>query len=274
MQEMTSLQSFSPQCDEPVSLLERLDEALAAYFPVHPFQTGIHTANFRAVMNEYVAMSVAFPYIQAGAVYENYRRCVESHGAPDDNAKITAAVGTFLAWDEFGGHHLVPKRGANGLSELIDVDTHFHSALLLRDVEGLLAAKLHTAPPGPITRTYLDRLHDGLSTSSENRNVAHMVAFERHAMAMIKALWTGMKSVFGISAMGELEYFEAHIGASTDGEAVHMQITESMIARLVPKGATNAFLEACIEAYAFNLRWCHDVLVYANNSTPKPCLVS
>ena len=271
---MTSLHAFSPKRDEAVTLLERLDEVIAAYFPVHPFQTGIHAANLPAVMNEYVAMSVAFPYIQAGAVYENYRRCVVAHGIPDDNAKITAAVGTFLAWDEFGGHHLVLKRGANGLSKLIDVDSHFHSALLLRDLEELLAAKPPTAQPGPITRTYLDRLHEGLSTSSENRNVAHMVAFERHAMAMIKALWTGLKRVFGISAMDGLEYFEAHIGASTDGEAAHMRITESMIARLVPKGATNAFLEACIEAYAFNLRWCHDVLVHANNSTPKPCLVS
>jgi hypothetical protein len=271
---MMSSQAFSSQCDDAVRLLERLDEVIAASFSLHPFQTGLHLANLAAVMNEYVAMSVAFPYIQAGAVYENYRRRVASRCAPDDNVKITAAVGTFLAWDEFGGHHLILKCGANGLSKLIDVDNHFHSALLVRDVEELLQTRLPTVRPGPITRAYLDRLHEGLSTSSKNRNVANMVAFERHAMAMIKALWIGMKGVFGRSAMIGLEYFEAHIGASLDGEAAHMRITESMIEHLVPKKESNAFLEACIDAYAFNVQWCHDVIVYANKSTPKPCLVN
>jgi hypothetical protein len=244
-------------------MLQRLDSALALRFPVHPFETGITGVNLVAVMNEFTAMSIAFPYIQAGAVYEGYRHSIESLGYPDLNAKITAAVGAFLTWDEFGGKELFLTPNPKGDQRLLDFDTHFHSTILIRDIERLIDAKMPPAVPGKATRVYLERLRENLSHSRHNHNVAHMVGFERHAMAMIKALLAGVKGVFGAAAEG-LAYFEAHIGSISEGEAVHVRLTESMISRLVPKDETDLFLDACAEAYAFNIQWCQDVVTQAN----------
>lgn len=257
-------QTFAVEREDAARLLQRLDDVIAGRFPRHPFETGITPANFEIAINQFVAMSVAFPYVQAGAVYENYRHCIDAVGMPDLNAAITAAIGTFLAWDEFGGHHLVLRHGARGLLKLLEVDRSFHSELLLRDIKALAGAKPAAAKPAPVTRAYLERLHDGLSCSTGNRNVAYMVGFERHAMAMITALWNGLKTLFGVDDINGYAYFRAHIGTDTPGEAVHVEMTESMIARLVGKDEAADFLEFCVEAYDLNFQWCQDVLSYAN----------
>lgn len=263
---LTSIRTLAPERDGDNELLECLDVVISERFPVHPFERGLNAANFAAVMNEFVAMSTAFPYIQAGAVYESYRRSMAAHGIPNANTKITAAVSAFLIWDEFGGNHLGVKSSANGVSRMIEVDSYFHSALLIRDVETLLGAPLPAAVPGPSTQAYLERLLENLAGPSGNRNVAHMVAFERHAMAMINALRAGMTGVFGANAMEGLAYFDAHIGSSCVGEAIHVGLTESMISRLVTKDETARFLDTCVDAYAFNVRWCQDVVAQANEA--------
>jgi hypothetical protein len=101
-----------------------------------------------------------------------------------------------------------------------------------------------------------------------------MVAFEKHAMAMITALWTGISALFDVAAdAARFGYFQAHIGTDTAGEAVHVQMTESMVAELVPEADADRFLDLCVEAYGLNFQWCADVIAGANG-VPRAALVA
>jgi hypothetical protein len=241
------------------ALLARLTERLSERFPTHPFEAGIRADNFERVIGDYLAMSIAFPYIQAGAIHETYRRAVETSGDTNANTEVTAAVGSFLVWDEFGGHALIRENGDAGLLQLTRVGEHFHSHLLRRDIETLLG---HSVRPhrSAATREYLDGLLRGLSDPRGNRNVAQMVAFEQHANDMIEALWTAVHRVFGVPKDARLAYFYEHVGGDSPAEAVHVEMTQNMLSDLVPSYEHEEFLETCVNAYAHSVRWCEAIL--------------
>ncbi|WP_316162866.1 hypothetical protein [Bradyrhizobium sp. SZCCHNRI20481] len=235
--------------------LRRLDQSIATSYPEHPFSNGIDREGFGELMGQYAAMSVAFPYIQSGAIYQAYRRGL-GQSELKDNIQISAAVGAFLTWDEFGGHELITRHGALGLLSLTDVNRNFHSAMLITDVRKLIGAGFTEALPNRRTADYLDQLFDGLSDPAGNRNIAYMLAFERHAFAMITALHRTVQSLFGSDASRRLEYFQAHIGSDSSGEAVHVAMTGKMIERLVRLDEEADILQECMRAYAMNLEWC------------------
>src|SRR5919201_4867975 len=159
----------APFAREKDVLLERLTERLAERFPTHPFAIGIDSGNFERAIGEYLAMSIAFPYIQAGAIHESFRRVTNASGDVNANTEITAAIGSFLVWDEFGGHALIRKHGDAGLLHLTRVSDIFHSHLLRRDIEALLGCRIKPTRSAA-TREYLAGLLEGLSDGRENRN--------------------------------------------------------------------------------------------------------
>jgi hypothetical protein len=235
--------------------LRRLDKSVSALYPDHPFGSGVDRESFGELMGQYAAMSIAFPYIQSGAIYQAYRGGL-GQPARKNNIQISAAVGAFLTWDEFGGHELIMRHGSNGLLSLTEVNRNFHSAMLITDVRKLIGAAFAEALPNRRTADYLDRLFDGLSDPARNRNIAHMLAFERHAFAMITALYETIQLLFGSDASRGLDYFQAHIGSDSSGEAVHVAMTGKMIEKLIRPDEEADFLEECVSAYAMNHEWC------------------
>jgi hypothetical protein len=249
--------------EKTICLLEALDGQIAEQFPSHPFETGIDKNNFESVISEYLAMSIAFPYIQAGAIYENYKRVNHTSGDTNANLEITSSIASFLVWDEFGGHPLTKKYGDEGLRYLTSVDRNFHSNLLRRDIE-LLVGKTVEPKQSAVTTKYLDELYDGLSNGSSNHNVAHMVAFEKHASDMIEAMWSAIHRVFGVPKDSKLKYFYEHVGGDSPAEAFHVEMTRKMIGHLVPEQDYEEFLTTCLDAYAASARWCESVISLAS----------
>ena len=250
------------------TILDCVDRSISGEFPTHPFTNILEIETFVELIGQYAAMSVAFPYIQSGAIYQGYRRYLD-RTAKRDNIAVSAAVGAFLAWDEFGGHELILRHGAEGLLDLIDVDANFHSALLIDDVRQLIGAAFSDPSPSERTATYLDQLYEGLSDPADNRNIAHMIAFERHAFAMITGLFASIERLFGPGPAAKLRYFQAHIGSDSCGEAIHVAMTGRMIERLVGRDEEAAFVEACLSAYALNHDWCASL---ARRPAPVPAL--
>ena len=88
------------------AIIEELSLQISERFLDHPFRNRVNKDNFETVIAEYLAMSIAFPFIQAGAIHETYKAALRARGDTDKNAEITGAVGAYLVWDEVGGHKL------------------------------------------------------------------------------------------------------------------------------------------------------------------------
>ena len=99
---------------------------------------GVGRDNFETVIAEYLAMSTAFPFIQAGAIYETYKTALRVKGDTDKNAEITGAIGTYLVWDEMGGHKLTLEKGNIGLLQLPATRRNFHAHWLRKDIRTIL----------------------------------------------------------------------------------------------------------------------------------------
>ena len=93
------------------AIIEELSRRIGERFPNHPFRNAVNKDNFERVIAEYLAMSIAFPFIQAGAIHETYKAALRAGGDTDKNAEITGAIGAYLVWDEVGGHKLTLERG-------------------------------------------------------------------------------------------------------------------------------------------------------------------
>jgi hypothetical protein len=240
------------------AIIAALNRRIGEDFAEHPFRRGVTRDNFEAVIAEYLAMSVAFPFIQAGAMHETYKAALRAGGDTDKNTEITGAIGAYLVWDEMGGHKLTLERGNQGLLQLPATRRHFHAHWLRRDIRALLGRDV---PPhrGPATMRYLDALLAGLSDARHNRNVAYMIGFECHAEAMITALWEAICAAFDLPRDERLVYFWGHVGGQAPAEAVHVEMTRMMVAELVPPERAGEFIELCLEAYALNFRWCQAI---------------
>ena len=237
------------------AILEELSRRIGERFLDHPFRNGVNKDNFETVIADYLAMSIAFPFIQAGAIHETYKAALRAGGDTDKNAEITGAIGAFLVWDEMGGHKLTLERGNEGLLQLTATRRNYHSHWLRRDIRTILGKDVRPHRSAATTR-YLDELLDGLSDTRGNRNVAYMIGFECHAQEMIIALWDAVCSSFDLPQDERLVYFWGHVGGDAPAEAVHVEMTRMMVAELVPSDRRDEFIELCLEGYALNFHWC------------------
>jgi hypothetical protein len=268
-----SIPSIQPN-DGVNTLLEELDRRIAELFPGHPFDRNMNGENFERAIADFLAISIAFPYIQAGAIYENYRRTARSHGDTNRNVEITSAIGSFLVWDEFGGYLLSRKHGDEGLLHLTKTGGNFHSNLLRADIEKVLGKPIEPKWSAA-SDEYLNALLDGLSDERDSRNVACMIAFEKHAHVVIEAVWDAINRIFGIPKDSRLKYFYEHVGGDAPAEEFHIEMVQRMIGDLVPEQGREEFLAACIAEYAASIRWC-EAIVATESGAPasvQPALV-
>lgn len=240
------------------AIIKELNRRIGERFPDHPLRYGVGRDNFETVIAEYLAMSTAFPFIQAGAVYETYKTALRVKGDTDKNAEITGAIGTYLVWDEMGGHKLTLEKGNIGLLQLPATRRNFHAHWLRKDIRTILGRDVSPHQSAATSR-YLDALLDGLSDPRRNRNVAYMIGFECHAEAMISALWDAICASFDLPHDERLVYFWGHVGGHSPAEAVHVEMTRMMVAELVPPEQGEEFIELCLEAYDLNFRWCEAI---------------
>lgn len=244
---------------EGKAFIEELNEQIAQKFPFHPFEDGIDKNNFEHVISEFLALSVAFPYIQAGAIYANYSKQIKTNKDVNKNVEVTSVIGSFLIWDEFGGYRLSQEYGNEGLCHLIKVNEIFHSNILRHDIEILLGKRV-SPKWGITTNEYLNDLLDGLSDSRNNRNVAYMIAFEKHAQIIIQSIWNAISRVFGTPQDSQLQYFYEHVGGESPAEVYHIEMTQKMISLLVPRNEQEQFLAMCVDAFEVSIRWCESLL--------------
>ena len=240
------------------AIIEELNRRIGERFLDHPFRNGVNKDNFETVIAEYLAMSIAFPFIQAGAIHETYKAALRAGGDTDKNAEITGAVGAYLVWDEVGGHKLTLERGNVGLLQLPATRRNYHAHWLRRDIRTILGKDVPPYRSAATTR-YLDELLGGLSDARRNRNVAYMIGFECHAQAMISALWDAVCSSFDLPHDERLVYFWGHVGGDEPAEGVHVEMTRMMVAELVPPDRREEFIELCLEGYALNFHWCEAI---------------
>lgn len=258
---------------QAAALITELNRRIGERFPEHPFRTRVTRDNFAAVIAEYLAMSIAFPFIQAGAMHATYQAALRAQGdtergETDRNAEITGAVGAYLVWDEVGGHKLTLEEGNQGLLRLLETRRNYHAHWLRQDIRTLLGREV--APHrGAATVRYLDDLLAGLSDPRGNRNVAYMIGFECHAQAMITALWEAIGAAFGLPRDERLVYFWGHVGGAEPAEAVHVEMTRMMVAELVAPARAEEFIGLCLEGYALNFRWCEAISATAAAREPQ-----
>jgi hypothetical protein len=248
------------------AIIKELSRRIGEQFPHHPFRNGVNKNNFEAVIANYLAMSIAFPFIQAGAIHETYKTALRAGGDTDKNAEITGAVGAYLVWDEVGGHKLTLERGNEGLLQLPATRKNFHAHWLRKDIRTILGKDV-PSHRSAATVCYLDALSGGLSDARRNRNVAYMIAFECHAEAMISALWDAVCASFDLPYDERLVYFWGHVGGHSPAEAVHVEMTRMMVAELVPADRGEEFIELCLEGYALNFHWCEAITEGAASET-------
>ena len=247
-------------------IIEELSRRIIERFPDHPFRSGVDKANFEAVSAGYLAMSIAFPFIQAGAIHQTYKAALRTGGDTDKNAEIAGAVGAYLVWDEVGGHKLTLESGNEGLLQLPATRRNYHAHWLRKDIRTILGKDVRPHRSAATAR-YLDALLDGLSDTRSNRNVAYMIGFECHAQAMITALWDAVCSSFDLPHDEQLAYFWGHVGGELPAEAVHVEMTRMMVAELVPPDRREEFIELCLEAYALNYHWCEGITTNSTTET-------
>lgn len=204
-------------------------------------------------MGNYLAMSEAFPYLQAGSQKDLiFGAIAEGRGVGQD-VQITSVVGNFLSWDETGGFELMRRGGIEQLPDILDT-RRFHANLLRQDLQVLFGQDVAPSYSAE-TRAYLLSLYDGLSSANALIRCAHMVSFEKHAGEMISTLWAALVPEFSVPRE-QLSYFQTHVGGPDPAEAHHIAMTKRMLDRLVPGQREDEFLDMFREAYRLHVRWC------------------
>lgn len=242
---------------EILSTRQALAKLAAARFPTHPFERGISAQNLPALLQNYFAMSQAFPYLQAASQRNLIFDVIERNRDVPVETEITTAVANFLTWDEVGGHAAVCKQGDSKLTAVLQTRKFFHANLLRKDIEKILG-RSYVPDYSPVTREYLLLLYEGLASLDHVRRCATMVAFELHAGRMIDALWNSIINIYPIEKES-LQYFHAHVGGDDPAEEHHIEITNEMIRLLVPTRRSKQFGRLFVDSYQTNFEWCSDI---------------
>lgn len=236
-------------------LFEKMSFIVESKYSPHPFSLGLTLKNIETVLRHYLTMSTAFPYIQAGVHHQLIADRLRHGEEVGEKLELTAAVASFLIWDEFGGHAKILSGGSAALPDVLDTQA-FHANLFKNDVRRLLGKDIKPSFCRS-TLTYLAALEAGLASFDAVERVAHMVAFERHAGVMIETLWNSLRSIY--NEKEHLAYFETHVGGDDPAEPYHVAMTARMIDRVVEESEINHFLEAFDEAYGLSFNWCDTI---------------
>jgi hypothetical protein len=240
-----------------IALHRSAEDAISRAFPTHPFDDPVQPHRFEPLLAEYLGMSTAFPYLQAGAQREVILHHITTGTDVTADDETTLVVGAFLTWDETGGNHHLLDHGMQGLPGVLATRQHFHSALLRDDIRAIVGHEVKAAF-SPATRDYLHSLSQGLSSLDPVTRVAYMVSFEAHAERMITALWERISETFPVRR-DDLSYFRGHVGGDDPAEAYHVAMTASMIAKVVPQERFPEFLDRLVDAYGSHIRWCRAI---------------
>jgi hypothetical protein len=238
------------------ALVRKIDALVDAKYAKHPFADGITEENFALLIANYLGMSLAFPYLQAGAQYRLIAECIYKDRDVTREIEITSVVGAFLTWDEVGGHAVVKEHGNSGLPRILDTQG-FHANLLRSDIKTILGREVRPMF-GEDTKDYLKRLEYGLSATDTVTRVAYMVAFEKHAGAMISTLWDAIAALFSVSKEA-LSYFRIHVGGNDPAEEYHIQMTRRMISETIAEHDEQRFVDFFEDAYILNHKWCEAI---------------
>lgn len=243
-------QQLSHQSEMAEIDLETLVDNL---FGDHPFTSIPANADFQKILANFLAMSQAFPYLQAGSQQALIFHYMNQNADVPVDVELTSVVGNFLCWDETGGFYLTLASGVKGLPRLLET-RRFHSNLLKKDLNLIFNQEIKP-DYAPVTQAYLTELHRGLSAICPIERVAYMVGFETHANRMISALWDSLALQFPVDK-NKLAYFHTHVGGEDPAEAYHVEMTNNLIGKLVPTDKIDLFKEIFTKAYRANHDWC------------------
>ena len=239
------------------AISKMIDDVITKDFCPHPLSYGVTHENVVLVLSQYLAMSQAFPYLQAGAQRLHILDAMERNQDIDIKFEYTAVVGNFLCWDETGGHAIVRHYGNRGLAKILDTRQNFHSNILKDDVKRMVGVELK--PMYSVkTASYLKTLLNGLESLNHIRRCAFMVAFENHAGIMIDSLWSSLVKLYKIDK-DCLLYFKTHVGGEDPAEPYHIEMTERMVSEIVPDEKCKEFVDEFVNAYSLNYDWCNHI---------------
>ncbi|KJE21087.1 hypothetical protein FF36_04592 [Frankia torreyi] len=239
---------------DPALIREQLDAIMVEAVPIHPFERPLDRQVLERLLPEYLAMSIAFPYLQAAAQRDLALHHIHAGMDFTEAEEITLVVGSFLVADETAVNSTLMASGPRGLPDILQTRRRFHSALLRQDIQRLLGEA--TDPRfSDDTKFYLHRLLDGLSSMDMVTRVATMVSFEAHAERMINGLWERLAEVFTVDR-SELAYFHAHVGGDDPAEQYHVAMTGSMITRTLEVTDLPELCRAVVDAYHLHSDWC------------------
>jgi len=219
----------------------------------HPYLAGITRDNVLLVAQRFLAISIGFPYAQAGSQSRLLDGMVARGDAPRDAIELTTVVANFLCWDETGGHRVVLGQGNRGLPAILDTGRTFHANLLKHDLRRIFGHEVE--PAFDVTGPYLLALRDALGDEDDVRRCAAMVSFERHAALVITAFWRRLTELFGAELGAELGYISTHVGDDDPAEAYHVSMTGGMIDRIVAERELGRFMTAFEETFAMHIAW-------------------
>ncbi|MDE0005671.1 MAG: hypothetical protein OXQ29_23525 [Rhodospirillaceae bacterium] len=181
---------------------------------------------------------------------------IAANERPRPSVELTTVVGSFLCWDETGGHGQVLNHGNAGLPFALETEQHFHGNLLRRDLHRIFGRPI--APDFSITGPYLKSLQHYIGSPDDIWRCASMVSFERHAELVITALWQRLAALFDVDK-DSLEYFTTHVGGDDAAEDYHVQMTERLIDRIVTGEEVDRFLGAFDTCFTLHLDWSADI---------------
>ena len=257
LRKMSTLDTVSPK---ELEINKMLKQIVSSKYSVHPFSIGLNRLNARQVLERYLAMSEAFPFIQAGAYKNLIDQVIEGKICMSERIEKTFVVGSFLSWDETGGNYLIKTEGMKALPKILDTGDNFHSALLRKDLMNVFS---ETVRPDycPSTRVYLTTLGKKLGSNLCFERCAMMVAFEMHAGQMIEALWNALASELKLNK-DDLIYFKIHVGGDDPGEVYHIKMVQKLLNSIVLESSDEAkkrFYSSFIHAYQLNIDLCDSI---------------
>lgn len=227
---------------------------------IHPYLNGVNLGNVCKVFANYLAMSQAFPYLQSGSQRALVLNQIDNNLDLTEKVQTTTVVGDFLSWDETGGNYVIKSMGNDGLLEMLNTKTYFHSEMFRVDAANLLGVSVESVKPdfSTVTTMYLKHLLSGLESIDDVRRCACMVAFESHANLMIDSLWGAVSVLFNVDK-NRLPYFYVHVGGDDPAEAYHVAMVCAMIEKIVDSDKIDHFKNCFSEYWQSNIKWCSDV---------------
>ncbi|STX29733.1 Uncharacterised protein [Legionella beliardensis] len=227
----------------------KADESLSH----HPFKKIKSQESIINLFPHFLALSIAFPYIQAGSQLPLIQNLIDSNEDVSAAHEILSVVGHFLCWDETGGANVLEFFGKPGLAKILETKKWFHANMLREDIFQITGEQIKPNFAEP-TKSYLNKLIKGFSNLNPVIRCAHMVAFEYHAHVIIDSLWHSIGKQFTVNP-NQLKYFRIHVGGDDCAEAYHVTMTKEMINYIVKPADKQLFITTALDAIDTHLNW-------------------